>query len=138
MIHDIESYNRTMKESIVEEDLEEVAHIEINDNTECDFEYTKEKHKKLQDNLSKMIVRPWEEFSFKTNKHGLVYDKYNIFHIPYYSNLVYFVSARFLEEGNNIDNKCQHCHRVDHLETHCFDFHPCIHCGKTNHLSKKC
>jgi hypothetical protein len=47
------------------------------------------------------------------------------------------VSVGFLEV-KNLANKCQHCHRVGHLETHCFDLHPCLHCGKTNHLSEKC
>jgi hypothetical protein len=45
--------------------------------------------------------------------------------------------CRILEEVNNIDNKCQHCHRVGHLESQFFYLHPCLHRGKTNHLSEK-
>jgi hypothetical protein len=85
-----------------------------------------------------MFFRPWEELSFKKNRHGLGYDKGNNFHIPDYSKPIQFVSAGFLEEIKNVDNKCRHCHRVGHLETQCFDLHPCLHCGKTNHLSEKC
>jgi hypothetical protein len=70
------------------------------------------------------------------------------------------VSAGFLDENlktpevneevKNVDDiiddkhiekkldKCQHCHRVGHMENQCFDLHPCLHCGKTNHHSDKC
>ena len=49
-----------------------------------------------------------------------------------------FVSVGFLEEVKNLDNKCQHCHRVGHLESQCFDLHPFLHRGKTNNLFEKC
>jgi hypothetical protein len=42
------------------------------------------------------------------------------------------------EEVNTITNKCQTCHRFGHLESRCFDLHPCLHFGNTNHLSEKC
>ena len=76
------------------------------------------------------------------------------FHILEYSKPIQFVSVRFINEKapkfneeviQNIDEKhmeeipeCQHCHRVGHLETNCFDLHPCQHCGKKNHSSEKC
>jgi hypothetical protein len=135
---EMESYNGPMKKSLVEEESEEVAHNESNGNNKCENEDTKEEHQELQNDLSKMIVRPWEELSFNKDRHGLGYDKGNNFHIPNYSKPIQSVSARFLEEVTNLDNKCQHCHRVGHLETQCFDLHPCLHCGKTNHLSEKC
>ena len=34
--------------------------------------------------------------------------------------------------------KCQHYHRVGHLEKICFDLLPFQHCGKKNHSSEKC
>jgi hypothetical protein len=61
-----------------------------------------------------MFVRPWEELAFNKDRHDLGYEKLNIFHIPNYSKPVHFVSAGLLEEVNNIENKCQHCHRVGH------------------------
>ena len=71
--------------------------------------------------------------------------KYNIFHIPYYSNLVQFASAEFHDENlkalgvneeviQTIDNKhidkSKHCHRAGHLKIECFDLFPCLHCEK--------
>jgi hypothetical protein len=88
-----------------------------------------------QRDFSKMFVRPWEELSFKKDQHGLGYDKSNNFHISDYSKPIHFVHSGFHEEVNNITNKCQHCHRVGHLESRCFDPHPCLHCGKKNHFS---
>jgi hypothetical protein len=139
-------------------------HRVISNNSKCEFEVTKEniyeEHQEVQNDLSKMIVRPWEELQFNKNRHGLGYDKGNNFHIPDYSKPVQFVSAGFLDENlktlevneevKNVDDtvddkniekildKCQHCHRVGHMENQCFDLHPCLHCGKTNHHSDKC
>ena len=77
------------------------------------------------------------------------------FHILEYSKRIQFVSAGFINEESNKKfheeanqqadenhmeeiTECQHCHRVCHLETNCFDLHPCQHCGKKNHSSEKC
>jgi hypothetical protein len=106
-----------MKKSPVEDESEEVAHNESNNNNKCEFEDTKEDHQELQNDLSKMFVRPWEELSFNKKRHVFGYDKSNNFHILDSSKPVQFVSAGFLEEVKNLTNKCQHCHRVGHLET---------------------
>ena len=106
------------------------------------------------------FVRPWEELLFKRNKYGLGYENCdNLFHIPDYRKPVSFVSGGFLVDANQkeefadsnqvhndiaVDNlnkgsfKCHHCHRVGHVESYCFDLHPCSLCGKKNHLSDRC
>jgi hypothetical protein len=46
------------------------------------------------------IVRPWEELHFKQNRYGLGYEKDvdNLFHIPNYSEPIFFVSGGFLND----------------------------------------
>jgi hypothetical protein len=118
--------------------------------------------------VDKCIVRPWEELRFKRNRYGLGYenDANNLFHIPNYSEPIFFVSGGFLNDDQKIeleeqvqdivdedvftdipdhDNKsdkepiqCKHCHRFGHDESNCFDLHPCRICGKTNHPSVRC
>jgi hypothetical protein len=129
-IEELESSMQLMEEIFIKDELE--AQIDSINNNKC------EELKEQQNDLSKMVVIPWEELSFNKNRHDLGYDKDNNFHIPNYSKRVQFVSARFSEEVKYLDNKCQYYHRVGHFETQCFDLHPCLHCGKTNHLSKKC
>jgi hypothetical protein len=97
----------------------------------------------VQHDLSKPIIRPWEELHFNRNRHGLGYENQNNFHIPNYSKPILFVSAGLLQENStsNVDDqdfKCQHCNRVGHMENNCFDLHPCQHCGKHNHSSERC
>jgi hypothetical protein len=58
--------------------------------TRCEFE---KEYQQLQNDISEMFVRPWEELSFNKNRHDLGYEKGNRFHIPYYSKPVKFVSA---------------------------------------------
>ena len=119
---DMESSMQLMEEIFVKDESQEEAKNENNDKNKC------EEEKEQQNDISKMFFRPWEELSLKKNRHGLEYDKGNNFHIPDYSKPIQFVSAEFLGEIKNVDNKFQHCHRVGHLETQCFDLHPCIHC----------
>ena len=155
--HDKESMisNELMKTSSEDESQAEAQ--SDSSSCECEFEEQLNKgHHQVQPNLSKTIVRPWEELQFKRNRHGLGYANDNNFHIPYYSKLVMFVSAGFLDgtlkdseaieditllvEDNHMKEilECQHCHRVGHMEDQCFDLHSCLHCGKTNHHSDKC
>jgi hypothetical protein len=68
----------------------------------------------IQRDLSKRIIRPWEELHFNRNQHGLVYENQNSFHIPNYSKKILFVSVGFLQENStsnvkNQDVKFQHC-----------------------------
>jgi hypothetical protein len=61
----MESYNGPMKKNLVENESEEVAHNESNTNKK--FEDTKAQSQDSQNDLSKMVVRPWEELSFNKN-----------------------------------------------------------------------
>jgi hypothetical protein len=74
--------------------------------SECEldfsFEVTKEnihecleEHQQVQNDLSKIIVRPWEELQFNKNQHGLGYEKDISFHIPNYSKPIQFVSVSY-------------------------------------------
>jgi hypothetical protein len=53
----------------------------------------------VQHDLSKPIIRPWEELHFNRNRHGLGYENQNSFHIPNYSKPILFVSVGFLQEN---------------------------------------
>lgn len=99
-----------------------------------------EEHK-VQNDLSKPIIKPWEEICDNKHKIGLGYDKEVTFHIPDYSRPIHFQSVGFLQgdstspvsvQHQNV--KCQHSRRVGHMETRCFDLHPCLQCGKTSSL----
>jgi hypothetical protein len=114
---DMESSIQLMEEIFIKDESQEEAHNDNNNSSKSKFQDTKEQSQDSQNDLSKMVVRPWEELLFNKNRHGLGYDKGNNFHIPDYSKPVQFVSAGFLEEVKNLGNKCQHCHRVGHLET---------------------
>jgi hypothetical protein len=92
-------------------------HIMTTTTSKSKFQDTKEQSQDSQNDLSKMVVRPWEELLFNKDRHGLGYDKGNNFHIPDYSKPVQFVSAGFLEEVKNLGNKCQHCQRIGHIKT---------------------
>jgi hypothetical protein len=61
--YEMESYSKLMKESLVENESQAEAQSDSSNN-KCEFEDTKEKHQELQNDLSKMIVRPWEELLF--------------------------------------------------------------------------
>jgi hypothetical protein len=63
--HEMESYSGPMKKSLVEDESQEGANNESRSNNKCEFEDIKQEHQELQNDLNKMIVRPWEEFSFK-------------------------------------------------------------------------
>jgi hypothetical protein len=52
----------------------------------------------VQHDLSKPIIKPWEELYFNRNRHGLGYENQNSFHIPNYSKPIFFVSVGFLQE----------------------------------------
>ena len=127
-----------MEEIFIKDKSQKEAQHDNSSSSKSKFQDTKEQSQDSQNDLSKMFVRPREELSFNKDRNSLGYDKRNKFHIPYYSKPIHFVCSGFHEEVKNITNKCQHCHRVGHLETQCFDVHPCLHCGKKNHLSKKC
>ena len=99
----------------------------------------------IQTNISRPIIRSWEEIRNNKHKTGLGYENDLTFHIPDYSKPLQFVSAGFLHE--NLTSpvpvklqsvKCQYFQRVGHMEDQCFDLHPCHHCGKCNHASQKC
>lgn len=103
--------------------------------------------------LSKPIIRSWEKNYNNKHRIGLGYEKEITVHIHDYSKLVQFVSVGFLDEYlkekdcnvqqvdvevddaciEEIINKCQHWHRVVHMDTKFFYLHPRLHCGKTNH-----
>jgi hypothetical protein len=77
----------------------------------------------VQHDLSKPIIRPWEELHFNRNRHGLGYENQNSFHIPNYSKPILFVSVGFLQENSislvqvqHHNDKCEHCNRVGHKE----------------------
>jgi hypothetical protein len=102
-------------------------------------------HEQVQLSLSKPIIRPWEEI--RDNKHitCIRYEKEVTFHILDYTKPIQFQSVGFLQESSYSPApvqekipKCQHCHRVGHMEDQCFDLHPCEHCGKHNHPSDRC
>jgi hypothetical protein len=102
-------------------------------------------HEQVQLSLSKPIIRPWEEI--RDNKHitCIGYEKEVTFHIPDYTKPIQFQSVGLLQESSYSPApvqeqipKCQHCHRVGHMEDQCFDLHPCEHCGKHNHPSDRC
>jgi hypothetical protein len=126
------------KRKFIKDESQEEAHNDSSSSSKSKYQDTKEQSPDSQNDLSKMVVRPWEELLFNKDQHGLGYEKGNNFHIPDYFKPVQFVSAGFLEEVKNLGNKFQHCQRIGHRKTECFDFHPCLHCGKTNHLSEKC
>jgi hypothetical protein len=90
--HEMKSYYGPMEKNLIEEESEEVAKNENNDNNKCEFENSKEEHQELQSDISKMIVRPWEESPFNKNRYGLDYNRGNNFDIPYYSKPFQFVS----------------------------------------------
>ena len=54
----MESYNGMMKESLVQYESQEEEHNQINGRNTWEFEYTKEKHQELQNDISNIIVRP--------------------------------------------------------------------------------
>ena len=70
----MESYNGMMKESLVQYESQEEEHNQINGRNTWEFEYTKEKHQELQNDLFKSIIRPSEEFPFNKSQHGLGYE----------------------------------------------------------------
>jgi hypothetical protein len=90
-----------------------------------------------QRDIFQIFFIPWEELSFNKDRNGLGCDKRNNFHMLDYSKPIHFMCSGFHEEVKNITNKLQHCHRVGHLESRCFDPHPFLHCGKKNHFSQK-
>jgi hypothetical protein len=52
----------------------------------------------VQNNLSKPIIRPWEEIIYNKNRARLGYDKEVTFHILDYSKPIEFQSLGFLQE----------------------------------------
>jgi len=102
-------------------------------------------HDQVQLSFSKPIIKSWEEIQCNKNHRGLGYDKDdNNLHIPYYSNKIKFISARFLDQVTStshekVENKptCKHCQRKHHVEDHFFHLHPYHRCGNKNHSSKK-
>jgi hypothetical protein len=84
--HEKELYSELMNESLVENESLAEAQSDSSSSRKCECE-------EHQNDLSKMIVKPWEEFLFNKNRHGLGYGKGNSFHILYYSEPVEFVSA---------------------------------------------
>jgi hypothetical protein len=95
--------------------------------------------------LSKPIIRPWEEIGDNKHRTGIIYEKEVTFHISDYIKPIQFQSVEFLQEVSTSPipiqdriPKCQHCHRVGHMEDQCFDLHPCEHCAKHNHPSDRC
>ena len=55
---------------------------------------------------SKPIIKPWEEIQSKKNRRGLGYDKdENNLHIPDYSKLIKFISAKFLDQITLINHE---------------------------------
>jgi len=105
----------------------------------------------VKNSLSKPIIRTWEEISHNKHIIGLGYEKEVTFHIPDYSKPIQFQSVGFLQEVSTSPKvltspvqvqhhnaQFQHCNRVGHMESQCFDLHPCQHCGKSNHASTKC
>ena len=53
----------------------------------------------VQTNLSKPIIRPWEEIRNNKHRTRLRYENVLTFHIPDYSKPIQFVSAGFLHEN---------------------------------------
>jgi hypothetical protein len=63
----MESYSELMKESLVEDESQAKAQSDSSNN-KCEFEVIKENnYEQHQNDLSKMIVRPWEELQFNKN-----------------------------------------------------------------------
>jgi hypothetical protein len=94
--------------------------------------------------IFKPIIRLWEEIINK-HKTRLGYKMEVIFHIPDYSKPIKFQGVGFLQENSSSlapvqyqIPKCQHCHRVGHMDDQCFDLHPCEHCENHNHHLDKC
>ena len=76
-----------------------------------------------QNELSKKVIRPWEEISFNKDRHGLGYNIENTFYVLDFSKPVQFVSVDFLENSQN-HVKCNHCKRNGHMESKYFGLHP--------------
>jgi hypothetical protein len=138
-----EQINKPTSEANSNEDESQAEDAKAQSDTTSISESKCEACHQVQHDLSKPIIRPWEELHFNRNRHGLGYENQNSFHIPNYSKPILFVSAGFLQENStsNVEDqdvKCQHCNRVGHMENHCFDLHPCQHCGKHNHSSDRC
>ena len=55
----------------------------------------------LRNDLSKPIIRPWEEIRYNRQRKGLGYEKDVTFHIPEYSKPIQFVSVGFINEESN-------------------------------------
>ena len=55
----------------------------------------------LRNDLSKPIIKPWEEIRYNRKRKGLGYEKDVTFHIPDYSKPIPFVSTGFINEESN-------------------------------------
>jgi hypothetical protein len=140
-----ENINKPTSEVTSNEDELQEEDAKAQSDTTSISESKCEAHHQVQHDLSKPIIRPWEELHFNRNRHGLGYENQNSFHIPNYSKPILFVSVGFLQENSTSpvqvqhqNDKCKHCNRVGHMENQCFDLHPCQHCGKHNHSSDRC
>jgi len=85
-----------------EEDAKAQSDITSISESKCEVRH------QVQNDISKRIIRPWEELHFNRNRHGLGYENKNNFHIPNYSKPFFFVSARFLQENSSSPVQVQH------------------------------
>jgi hypothetical protein len=74
-IEDMEYSIQFMEEIFIKYESQEEAQSDNINSSKSKFQDTKEQSQDSQNDLSKMVVRPWEEFSFNKNRWGLGYNK---------------------------------------------------------------